>query len=302
MQHNMVVAASSATRVVRESTTTWRRTDDKEQLTAELGLQGKVAMVGGASKGLGFSVARMLAAEGVSISIASRDEGRISDAARQLEQEYSVQVLHQALDLRSNDGIIAWRDATLERFGGVDLLFSNTGGPPAGGFMQFDDAAWHDGFDLLVLSIVRMVRAVVPSMEARGGGAIVMSTSSAVKEPIPNLTISTVLRAWGRRSRRHWRMNWSVATSVSTSSCQAVSRPIVSASWTRPMPSGSARHWKMCASARKRPSRCSVSANRMSTARPRPSCSHPPRPTSRARPCRWMAARFVASCRTSSGP
>ena len=82
----------------------------------DLGIDGKVAMVGGASKGLGFSVARMLAAEGVNISIASRDEGRISEAARQLEGEYGVQVLHQALDLRSNDGITAWRDATLERF------------------------------------------------------------------------------------------------------------------------------------------------------------------------------------------
>jgi 3-oxoacyl-[acyl-carrier protein] reductase len=61
--------------------------------------------------------------------------------------------------------------------------------------MQFDDAAWQDAFDLLILSVVRMVRAVVPSMEARGGGAIVMSTSSSVKEPIPNLTLSTVLRA-----------------------------------------------------------------------------------------------------------
>jgi 3-oxoacyl-[acyl-carrier protein] reductase len=161
----------------------------------ELGLQGKVAMVGGASKGLGFSVARMLASEGVNLSIVSRDEVRISDAARQLESEFGTQVLYQTHDLRSNDGILAWRDATVERFGGVDLLFTNTGGPPAGGFMQFDDAAWQDAFDLLILSVVRMVRAVVPSMEARGGGAIVMSTSSSVKEPIPNLTLSTVLRA-----------------------------------------------------------------------------------------------------------
>jgi len=161
----------------------------------DLGLSGKVAMVGGGSKGLGFNVARLLAAEGALVSIASRDEGRINDAREAIEQESGGDVLAMAADLRSAAGIDAWREATLKRFGGVDLLFTNTGGPPAGGFMQFDDAAWQNGFDLLVMSVVRMVRGVYPSMQARGGGAIVMSTSSSVKEPIQNLTLSTVLRA-----------------------------------------------------------------------------------------------------------
>ena len=78
---------------------------------------------------------------------------------------------------------------------GVDLLFVNTGGPPAGPALSFDDEAWRTAFELLVLSAVRMVRLAVPSMRARGGGAIVMSTSSAVKEPIPNLALSNVIRA-----------------------------------------------------------------------------------------------------------
>jgi 3-oxoacyl-[acyl-carrier protein] reductase len=161
----------------------------------DLGLSGKVAMVGGASRGLGFNVARLLAAEGVSVSIASRDEARIAEARAYIERESGAQVLALPVDLRSAAGIDQWRDATLERFGGVDLLFTNTGGPPAGGFMQFDDAAWQDAFDLLVMSVVRMVRGVYPSMKERGGGSIVMSTSSSVKEPILNLTLSTVLRA-----------------------------------------------------------------------------------------------------------
>jgi 3-oxoacyl-[acyl-carrier protein] reductase len=161
----------------------------------DLELSGKVAMVGGASRGLGFNVARLLAAEGVSVSIASRDEARINEAKGLIEQEHGAQVLALPVDLRSAAGIEQWRDATLERFGGVDLLFTNTGGPPAGGFMQFDDAAWQDAYDLLVMSVIRMVRAVYPSMQSRGGGSIVMSTSSSVKEPIQNLTLSTVLRA-----------------------------------------------------------------------------------------------------------
>ena len=84
---------------------------------------------------------------------------------------------------------------TIEQFGGVNLLFANAGGPPAGPALSFDDTAWHDAANLLLFSTLRMVRAVVPSMKARGGGAILVSTSSSVKEPIPNLGLSTVLRA-----------------------------------------------------------------------------------------------------------
>ena len=86
----------------------------------------------------------------------------------------------------------AGRRATEDRFGGIDLLFANAGGPPAGAALSFDDAAWQDAVDLLLFSALRMVRAAVPSMEARGGGAILMSTSSSVKEPIQNLGLSTV--------------------------------------------------------------------------------------------------------------
>ena len=80
-------------------------------------------------------------------------------------------------------------------FGGIDLLFANSGGPPAGGFSSFDDKAWQDAFELLVMSVIRMVRVVLPSMRSRGSGSIVFSTSSSVKEPIPNLTLSNVARA-----------------------------------------------------------------------------------------------------------
>ncbi len=161
----------------------------------ELGLRGKVAMVGGASRGLGFNVARLLAAEGVSVAIASHDEAAITAAGQRIEQEFGGQVLAMKADARNGEDIARWQAATFERFGGVDLLFTNTGGPPPGVFEQFDDAAWQQAFDLLVLSVIRMVRGVVPSMKERGGGAIVMSTSSSVKEPIPNLTLSTVMRA-----------------------------------------------------------------------------------------------------------
>jgi 3-oxoacyl-[acyl-carrier protein] reductase len=161
----------------------------------DLGLKGKVAMVAGASRGLGYAVARGLAAEGVKVSMGSREEAKILDAAKRVSAETYSDTLPVVLDVRSGESIAAWHAKTIEKFGGVDLLFVNTGGPPAGTALSFDDAAWTGAFDLLLLSAVRMVRLAVPSMKARGGGAIVVSTSSAVKEPIANLALSNVVRS-----------------------------------------------------------------------------------------------------------
>lgn len=161
----------------------------------DLGLKGKVAMVAGASRGLGYAVARGVAAEGAIVSMASRNVDAITAAAVKITQETGAPTLAHALDVKSAESIQAWFDATTARFGGVDLLFVNAGGPPAGAALSFDDAAWQGAFELLVLSAVRMVRLAAPSMRQRGGGAIVVSTSSAVKEPIPNLALSNVVRS-----------------------------------------------------------------------------------------------------------
>lgn len=158
----------------------------------DLGLEGKVAMVAGASRGLGFGVAQALAREGAFVSIASRDERAICEAAARLDRG---NVFATAADVRSADDIERWARATEARFGGIDLLFTNSGGPPTGAALSFTDEAWQDAVNLLLFSALRLVRAVVPSMQHRGGGAILMSTSSSVKEPIANLGLSTVLRA-----------------------------------------------------------------------------------------------------------
>lgn len=161
----------------------------------DLGLKSKVALVAGASRGLGFAVARAMAAEGAQVAIASRDDAAIHDAAARIERETGSRVLATALDVRSADGIEAWIKSAADHFGGVDALMTNSGGPPAGAAISFDDRAWQDAADLLLFSTLRMVRAAVPLMQQRGGGAILVSTSSSVKEPIPNLGLSTVLRA-----------------------------------------------------------------------------------------------------------
>jgi 3-oxoacyl-[acyl-carrier protein] reductase len=154
-----------------------------------------VALVAGASRGLGLAVARALAAEGAHVSMLSRDEPSLRSAALEIERASGRQVFAQAGDVSRVETVERWVADTHGRFGGVDLLFSNSGGPPAGPALGFDDAAWRAAFELLVLSIVRLVRASVPLMRERGGGSILMSTSSSVKEPIPNLALSTTLRA-----------------------------------------------------------------------------------------------------------
>jgi len=161
----------------------------------DLLLTGKVALVSGASKGLGYAVAHAMAREGASVSISSRDEKAIADAASRIERETGSPVMSMPVDVRSADAIHGWASATAERFGGIDALMTNSGGPPTGAALSFDDGAWHDASELLLFSTLRLVRAAVPLMEKRGGGAILMSTSSSVKEPIQNLGLSTVLRA-----------------------------------------------------------------------------------------------------------
>jgi 3-oxoacyl-[acyl-carrier protein] reductase len=160
----------------------------------DLGLKGKVAMVAGASRGLGYAVAEALAREGALVSISSSNQASIDDAASRLSSVGGT-AMATVVDVRNPDHIAAWGQKTIERFGGVDLLFTNGGGPPAGAAVGFDDAAWQNAADLLLFSAIRMVRAAVPSMKQRGGGAILVSTSGSVKEPIPNLGLSTVLRA-----------------------------------------------------------------------------------------------------------
>jgi 3-oxoacyl-[acyl-carrier protein] reductase len=161
----------------------------------DLRVSGKVFMVGGASKGLGYAVARALAGEGAAVAIASRDETAVRRAGDAIRRDTAARVLPVAADLSRPDAVTRWHEATLQEFGGIDGVFCNTGGPPAGAAMAFDDAGWQQAFDLLLMSVVRTVRLAVPSIAARGGGAILIGTSSTVKEPVPQLALSNVMRA-----------------------------------------------------------------------------------------------------------
>lgn len=161
----------------------------------DLGLHGKVAMVAASSRGLGFGIARELAREGALVSICSRTEAEVFDAAELLVDETGTEVLPNVLDASDPASILQWVENTINAFGGVDLLVVNAGGPPAGTFDDFADADWQAAFELTLLGAVRMIRAVLPAMRSAGGGAILTITSTSVKEPIDFLLLSNVMRS-----------------------------------------------------------------------------------------------------------
>ncbi len=160
----------------------------------DLLLEGKVFMVAGASRGLGLAVARALYAEGATVALSSSDAAAVERAAASFEGA-PARVSHHLCDVRDPAQILAWREQVLAIHGGIDGLVINAGGPPPGGFEDFDDAAWQAGFELTLMSAVRLVRAVLPSMRERGGGAILAMSSSSVREPIDQLLLSNVMRS-----------------------------------------------------------------------------------------------------------
>ena len=161
----------------------------------ELGLTGKVAFITAASKGLGKAVAMELAKEGVQLAISSRNEEQIVKAAEEIRQATGTRVEAMAADVSKPEEIQNFVNTMMDRFGKVDILVLNAGGPPSGDFMSFDDQTWESAFQTNLMSIVRMVREVVPHMRKTGGGKILTIASSSVKVPIPGLVLSNTFRA-----------------------------------------------------------------------------------------------------------
>lgn len=160
----------------------------------DLGLQGEVALVAASSKGLGRAAAEQLAAEGASVMLTSRDSVELDRAASQIRDSTGAEVACEPADLTRTEDIEPLLEKTRERFGPVSVLVTNSGGPPAGGFEDFDDAAWQGAFELNLMSAVRLIRATLPQMRDRGYGRIVNFTSSSIKQPIDGLLLSNVFR------------------------------------------------------------------------------------------------------------
>ncbi|HPF69632.1 MAG TPA: SDR family oxidoreductase [Candidatus Krumholzibacteria bacterium] len=164
-------------------------------------MKGRTALVTAASRGFGLATAKRLAAEGCQVALCARGEedlARAADAVREAGEEAwggsGGRVMSRALDVRDDAAVAAWIDAIAARFGPVDLLLVNAGGPPAGGFGDLDLAAWDAAYRLTIESAVRLCRLVLPGMKARGFGRIVAVTSIAARQPVDNLVLSNALR------------------------------------------------------------------------------------------------------------
>lgn len=160
----------------------------------ELGLDGKVALVGGASRGIGKAVAAGLAQEGCRVAICARDQSRLDATANEIRAATGVDVLAVPCDMSSASDIERFVREAAAHFGRIDIVVNNAGGPPPGSFDTHDDAAWQKALDQNFFSVVRTVREALPYLRAAGGGRIVNITSIAVKEPIPGLILSNAAR------------------------------------------------------------------------------------------------------------
>jgi len=161
----------------------------------DLQLKNKCALVTGSSRGLGYAIARSLALEGCRVAINSRNPQSLSEATQRLIAETGAEVLPLPGDV--GDTLISETlvQRTSEAFGGLDLLVTNAGGPPAGKFDAFDDVAWQKAIDLSLLSHVRLIRAALPYLRKSTCPSVVTITSYSVKQPIPNLVLSNSVRA-----------------------------------------------------------------------------------------------------------
>lgn len=160
----------------------------------ELGITNRVAMVAAASKGLGRAIAESLAAEGCRVSICSRSPESLEPARSAIEAARGS-VLAVPCDVSNADDLQKWFEATVAHFGRVDILVTNTGGPPAAPFLKLTEEQWRDGIDSTLMNIVRLCRMVIPEMQKRQWGRIVHLTSFVAKQPVELLTISSTLRA-----------------------------------------------------------------------------------------------------------
>ena len=164
----------------------------------DLHLRGKVAVITGASVGIGLALAHALAGEGVDIVLAARQAERLHDEARRVAERHGVQTLPVACDIAIADGAGALVEAAGRRFGGIDILVNNAGAGSNETIMDAPDDKWQYYWDLHVMSAVRLARGFVPGMKRRGGGVILHNASICATqplwyEPIYNVTKSALM-------------------------------------------------------------------------------------------------------------
>lgn len=161
----------------------------------DFGLTGKAAIVAAASSGLGKATAMELAAEGARVAINARSEEHLRSAADEIQSATGAEVLAIAGDVTNDDLVRKLVAQTKSKFGSVDILVANAGGPPAGFFDDFSAQHYREAIELNLISTINLCREAVPHMRERGWGRIVAITSIAAKQPVENLILSNTARA-----------------------------------------------------------------------------------------------------------
>ena len=159
-----------------------------------LEIEGNAALVTASSSGLGKASAIALARDGANVVVNGRDEDRLADAVEEVEGEATGEVVGVEGDLTDADNTERLVERTVEEFGGLDHLVTSAGGPPSGPFLETNDEDWYDAYDLLVMSVVRLVREATPHLRDGDGGTVVTITSRSVKESIDALVLSNSVR------------------------------------------------------------------------------------------------------------
>ncbi len=161
----------------------------------DLGLQGKVALVAAASRGLGRAVAEELASEGCSVIICGRTTDVLNATRDEIIRNTSASVLAMTADVSIAEDVMRLVQASVDTFGPIDILVTNAGGPPAGRFETLSQNEWAAATRLTLFSALELARQVLPGMKERQWGRILNITSIAVKQPVDNLILSNSLRA-----------------------------------------------------------------------------------------------------------
>lgn len=161
----------------------------------DLGIAGKVALVAAASKGLGRAVADELAAEGCKVVICARDRTALEATARDIAGRHDADVLAVVADVSTSAGIRELYASATQKFGNLDIVVTNAGGPPSGKFDEIPLEEWERAFHLTLMSAVELTHLALPGMKERRWGRILNITSIAAKQPVDNLILSNSLRA-----------------------------------------------------------------------------------------------------------
>lgn len=162
----------------------------------DLNLKGKSVIVAASSKGLGKAIALQFAEEGAHVLLSSRSETELKQSAEEISAKTGNRnIRYQVCDVTKADEIKSLVATAMEWNGKVDVLINNAGGPPAGTFDNFSDNDWQNAFELNLLSFIRLIREVLPSMRETGAGRIINVASSSIKQTLDNLILSNTFRA-----------------------------------------------------------------------------------------------------------